>query len=148
MGVGATLNGEWTHSTARGVCNNGFQQGTPTPATPLNGAFGQPAWGRCGYGTRIPLMVISPWAKKNFVDHTLTDQASMLRFIEDNWLNGARIQLGASFDTIGLAPRNSPTLANACLLVFTRRPTPENTRVANCRRWVLLKGAHTASRAD
>ena len=88
-----TLNGP-------GVCNNGFQQGTPTPATPLNGAFGQSAWGRCGYGTRIPLMVISPWSKKNFVDHTLTDQTSVLRFIEDNWLNGARIQAGASFDTI------------------------------------------------
>jgi phospholipase C len=88
-----TLNGP-------GVCNKGFQQGTPTPATPLNGAFGQPAWGRCGYGTRIPLMLISPWAKKNFVDHTLTDQTSVLRFIEDNWLNGIRIQPGASFDTI------------------------------------------------
>ena len=45
-------------------------------------------------------MVISPWSKKNFVDHTLTDQISVLRFIEDNWLNGARIQAGASFDTI------------------------------------------------
>ena len=45
-------------------------------------------------------MVVSPWAKKNFVDHTLTDQSSVLRFIEDNWLNGARIQPGASFDTI------------------------------------------------
>ena len=30
-------------------------------------------------------MVISPFAKKNFVDHTQTDQASILRFIEDNW---------------------------------------------------------------
>jgi phospholipase C len=48
----------------------------------------------------IPLMVISPWAKKNFVDHTLTDQSSMLRFIEDNRLNGVHIQPGASFDTI------------------------------------------------
>ena len=45
-------------------------------------------------------MVISPFAKKNFVDHTLTDQTSVLRFIEDNWLNGQRIQPGASFDTI------------------------------------------------
>jgi hypothetical protein len=94
-----TLNGT-------GVCNNGVQHGTPTPATPLNGAFGQPAWGRCGYGTRIPLMVISPWAKKNFVDHTLTDQTSVLRFIEDNWLNGARIQPGASFDSIAGAIEN------------------------------------------
>jgi len=43
------------------------------------------AQGRCGYGPRLPLLVISPWAKENFVDHSLTDQSSILRFIEDNW---------------------------------------------------------------
>jgi phospholipase C len=90
-----TLNGP-------GVCNtsNGFQQGKTTPAAPLNGTFGQPEWGRCGYGTRMPLLVISPFAKRNHVDHTLTDQTSVLRFIEDNWLSGERIQTGGSFDTI------------------------------------------------
>lgn len=41
--------------------------------------------GRCGYGARLPLMVISPWAKQNFVDHNLTDLTSVLRFIEENW---------------------------------------------------------------
>jgi phospholipase C len=41
--------------------------------------------GRCGYGPRLPLVVISPFAKQNFVDGTLTDQSSILRFIEDNW---------------------------------------------------------------
>jgi phospholipase C len=40
---------------------------------------------RCGYGPRLPFMVLSPWAKQNFVDHTLTDQTSSLRFIEVNW---------------------------------------------------------------
>jgi len=44
--------------------------------------------GRCGYGPRLPLLVISPFARKNHVDHTLTDQSSILRFIEDNWLLG------------------------------------------------------------
>jgi phospholipase C len=43
---------------------------------------------RCGYGPRLPLMVISPYAKANFVDHTTTDQSSILRFIEDNWKTG------------------------------------------------------------
>jgi phospholipase C len=57
------------------------------------------AQGRCGYGPRLPLLVISPWAKKNFVDHTITDQSSILRFIEDNWLGGKRLGAG-SFDTI------------------------------------------------
>ena len=82
------------------MCNSGFQQGVSTPTKPLNGDFGMPAWGRCGYGTRMPLLVISPFAKKNIVDHTLTDQSSILRFIEDNWLFGERIQPNGSFDTI------------------------------------------------
>ncbi|WP_035844940.1 phospholipase C [Kitasatospora azatica] len=58
------------------------------------------AWGgyadRCGYGPRLPLLVLSPYAKSNFVDHTLTDQSSVLRFVEDNWKTG---RIGdASFD--------------------------------------------------
>ena len=44
--------------------------------------------GRCGYGPRLPLLVISPYAKANFVDHTLTDQSSIMKFIEDNWSLG------------------------------------------------------------
>ncbi len=32
-----------------------------------------------------PLLVISPYAKQNHVDHTVNDQTSILRFIEDNW---------------------------------------------------------------
>lgn len=44
--------------------------------------------GRCGYGPRLPLLVISPYAKQNYVDHRMTDQSSILRFIEDNWSLG------------------------------------------------------------
>ncbi len=43
---------------------------------------------RCGYGPRVPLLVISPFAKANFVDHSTTDQSSVTRFIEDNWQLG------------------------------------------------------------
>ncbi len=43
---------------------------------------------RCGYGPRQPLLVISPWSKANYVDHSVTDQSSILRFIEDNWNTG------------------------------------------------------------
>ena len=46
------------------------------------------------------MLVVSPWAKTNFVDHTVTDQTSIIRFIEDTWLDGERIGHG-SFD--GLA---------------------------------------------
>ncbi len=65
--------------------------------TPLPGLDGKPAGGRCGYGARQPLLLISPYARQNFVDHTLTDQTSVLRFIEDNWLDSARLSHG-SFD--------------------------------------------------
>ena len=41
--------------------------------------------GRCGYGPRLPLLVVSPWARHNAVDHTRTDLSSVPRFIEDNW---------------------------------------------------------------
>jgi phospholipase C len=57
------------------------------------------AQGRCGYGPRLPLLAISPWAKQNYVSHTVTDQSSVLRFIEDNFLNQQRIGQG-SYDSI------------------------------------------------
>jgi phospholipase C len=53
--------------------------------TPKAGAYQD----RCGYGPRLPLLVISPFAKSNFVDHALTSQTSILRFIEDNWSLGS-----------------------------------------------------------
>ena len=40
---------------------------------------------RCGHGGRLPMLVVSPWAKSNYIDHSITDQSSILRFIEDNW---------------------------------------------------------------
>jgi phospholipase C len=53
---------------------------------------------RCGYGPRLPFLVISPFAKHNFVAHSVADQSSILRFIEDNWQLG---QIGdQSFDAI------------------------------------------------
>jgi phospholipase C len=92
VGLGDFLNGT-------GMCNSGLSQGSPTPAAALAGIDGKPnAQGRCGYGPRLPLLVVSPFAKRNYVDHTLTDQTSILRFIEDNWLSGQRI--AGSFDAL------------------------------------------------
>jgi phospholipase C len=65
--------------------------------TAPDGVGGKPVNGRCGPGTRIPFLVISPWARPNHVDHTQVSLASVVRFIEDNWLNGTRIGTG-SFD--------------------------------------------------
>jgi phospholipase C len=62
--------------------------------TPTVGAYRD----RCGYGSRLPLLVISPYAKPNYVNHTLADTTSVLRFIEDNWYLG---QIGdQSFDAL------------------------------------------------
>jgi phospholipase C len=79
--------------TGPGACGTGA---TALPG--LNPALAH-ALGRCGYGPRQPLLVISPYARRNFVDHTVTDQTSIIRFIEDNWLDGERIGSG-SFDAI------------------------------------------------
>ena len=77
--------------TAQGQCGNGT-------TSALGGPNAAHAQGRCGYGPRLPLLVISPYAKRNFVDHTITDQSSITRFIEDNWVGGQRIT--GSFDAI------------------------------------------------
>jgi phospholipase C len=77
--------------TGAGQCGNGI--------TALAGPQVLHAQGRCGYGPRLPLLVLSPFARRNFVDHTLTDQSSILRFVEDNWLGGQRIGQG-SFDVL------------------------------------------------
>jgi phospholipase C len=79
--------------TATGACGNGM---TALPG--VNPATTH-AQGRCGYGPRQPLLVISPYARRNFVDHTGTDQTSVIHFIEDNWLESQRIGQG-SFDAI------------------------------------------------
>lgn len=40
---------------------------------------------RWGPGTRVPAVVISPYAKRRFVDHTPYDMTSILKFIETRW---------------------------------------------------------------
>ena len=53
--------------------------GTPAPGTYLD---------RAGYGPRLPLLLVSPWARHNYVAHSISDQSSILKFIEDNWKLG------------------------------------------------------------
>ena len=52
--------------------------------------------GRCGYSQRLPMIVISPYTRDNYVTGNLTDTTSVVKFIEDNWLHGERIP--GSFD--------------------------------------------------
>jgi phospholipase C len=44
-----------------------------------------PVVDRWGPGSRVPTVVISPYAKRGFVDHTLYDMTSILKFIETRW---------------------------------------------------------------
>ncbi|HYB86757.1 MAG TPA: alkaline phosphatase family protein, partial [Streptosporangiaceae bacterium] len=68
-----------------GVCGDG---------TPLGGHQD-----RCGYGQRLPFLLISPYAKTDYVSGSLADQTSILAFIEDNWLGGERTG-PSSFDSL------------------------------------------------
>ena len=58
------------------------QQCGPSPQThaPLGGEQG-----RCGFGPRLPLLVISPFARQGSVDHNLSDQSSIINLVEYNW---------------------------------------------------------------
>jgi phospholipase C len=100
--------------SAPGKCGDG------TTALPGVDASTMHAQGRCGYGPRLPLLVISPWAKPNYVSHTVTDQSSILRFIEDTFLNQQRIgqgsydeiagSIGDMLDLSGTAPQNGAVI--------------------------------------
>ena len=79
----ATPPGPQDFLNGTGVCGSG---------SPLAGQNG-----RCGFGPRLPLLVISPWARHDFVDHTLTNQTSITKFIEDNW---GLPRIAGSFDAI------------------------------------------------
>jgi phospholipase C len=99
--------------TGTGMCGS---------ATPLAGEQG-----RCGYGPRLPFLVISPWARRNAVDHTLTDQSSITAFIEDNWglpriygsFDAVAGSLGGLFD---FASRTAPNAKPFVLNPLTGQP--------------------------
>ena len=44
-----------------------------------------------GYGIRVPGIVISPYAKKGYIDHQVLSFDAYLKFIEDDFLDGERI---------------------------------------------------------
>ncbi len=80
---------------------NGSGKCTGPDAKPGVGVHGGVVNGRCGPGTRVPFLVISPYARTNYVDDTRISQASVVRFIEDNWLGGQRIGQGSNDATAG-----------------------------------------------
>ena len=70
---------------------------------------------RCGYSQRLPFVVISPYTRENYVSSNLTNTASVVKFIEDNWLHGERIP--GSFDAI-----SGSLYARGGVLDFRTRP--------------------------
>ena len=81
-----------SNSTSDAAICTSVSGGATLPGPNSNGA---PVQGRCGHGPRLPLLVISPWANKNYIDNTPTDQTSIIRFIEDTFLSSERIGNGS-----------------------------------------------------
>jgi phospholipase C len=64
-----------------------------------------PVVDRWGPGTRVPTVVVSPWARRGHVDHTVYDTTSILKFIQNRWhveplgtRDAAAADLSAAFD--------------------------------------------------
>jgi phospholipase C len=84
-----------------------------------NGGFwdhvAPPAGDRWGPGTRVPAIIISPFAKKGFVDHTQYDTTSILKTIELRWdlaalgpRDAAAAPLTNAFDVQATPPAGMP----------------------------------------
>jgi phospholipase C len=118
--MGPLVNGSFTSADAlTGVMSCGTQGTTPMLPGPNSGSTG--VNGRCGLGVRQPFLVVSPWAKQNFVDSTVTEQASVVKFIEDNW-NLGRIGGGSADARAGSIMQMfdfaNPTAPNASPLLL------------------------------
>jgi phospholipase C len=86
----------WYDQAAAAIANGSTDPGADTPMCTGGPAAAGGYLDRCGPGPRLPLLVVSPYSRRNHIDHTMTTQSSVLRFIEDNWGTG---RIGdASFD--------------------------------------------------
>jgi len=90
--------------TSLDTLTNPGQCGANIKQVPMNSA-GMPEQGKCGLGPRLPMLVISPYSKSNFVDNVSMDQSSVVSFIEQNWSlpamgNGAADAAAGSLDTM------------------------------------------------
>jgi phospholipase C len=65
-----------------------------------------------GFGIRVPLLVISPYAQRGLIDHHVGEFSSVLRFIEDNWNLGQ------------LTPRDRAARDLSSDFDFAQRPRP------------------------
>jgi phospholipase C len=80
-----------------------------------------------GYGLRVPGLVISPFAKKGFIDHQTLSFDAYLKLIEDIFLNGQRIdpKTDGRPDKRPTVRENVNSLGNLLLdLDFNQEPLP------------------------
>jgi phospholipase C len=117
-----------SHSVADNLTNTSLDVADNGTSGQCGTGHGHPLGGeqgRCGFGPRLPMLVISPWAKTNYVDHNLSDQSSVINFIEYNWhlpgihgsfdhvldpldqQEGVKFDLGGMFD-FGSPPNTTP----------------------------------------
>jgi phospholipase C len=81
--VNAVMHGpEWSSSAIFITWDDwgGFYDHVPPPNVDEN-----------GYGLRVPGLVISPWAKKGYIDHQTLSQDAYLKLIEDVFINSQRL---------------------------------------------------------
>jgi phospholipase C len=94
----------------------GFYDGVVPPAIDEN-----------GYGLRVPAMVISPYAKHGFIDHQTLSSDAYLKFIEDDFLGGDRLdpKTDQRPDPRPDVRENEPLLGNlAADFNFNQAPRP------------------------
>ena len=90
-----------------------------------------PVADRWGPGTRVPTIIISPYAKKHFVDHTQYDTTSILKFIETRWgiaplgsRDAAVNDLTAAFD-FSATPELAPTATVTASTSMSQTASPQ-----------------------
>jgi phospholipase C len=86
-----------------------------------------PAVDQNGYGLRVPGLVISPYARKGFIDHQILSSDAYLKFIEDDFLGGARLNPATDGrpDPRPDVREDQPLLGNlAADFNFNQRPRP------------------------
>jgi phospholipase C len=80
-----------------------------------------------GYGLRVPALVISPYAKQGFIDHQTLSFDAYVKFIEDDFLSGQRLdpKTDGRPDPRPDVRENEPQLGDLRAdFDFTRSPRP------------------------
>jgi phospholipase C len=93
-----------------------------------------------GYGFRVPALLVSPYARRGFVDHTTLDFTSILRFIEDNWGLRPLTQRDASANSIASGFDFSASPRRAAFVSPRRGPAEEEAHVVRSRVYLFYLG--------